>query len=92
MLQRARKLYEKYLVRNCKFEINVPYDKKAKIIHIFELSLPNHNKNDKDKIDIFDILYMFDGCADEMWSLMQDSFNRFKNTEGYDTIKTLIFV
>ena len=32
MQKGAKQLYDKYLVTNCKFEINMPYDKKTKII------------------------------------------------------------
>ena len=74
----ARKLFEKYIDNDAKFEINISYKLKKKLL----ADLENIDALSEEKI-----AHLFDECVGSLLLLLNDSLTRFVETEKYKQIE-----
>ena len=91
---KAFTLYRRYIVVGCPLEINVGWGIKKKLMNV----MGNNNKIVMDislveswHISLFGLIQLFDPCCDQMFNLMKDSFDRFKQTKQFDKLKKGLF-
>ena len=80
---KAHKLYKKYIIEGCEFEINISYLDRQSLCSILddEVFLMNNNS-----INICDIFKLFENVKNEMTILLQYSLSRFKKQRDFDKI------
>ena len=97
--RKAKLLFEKYINTSSEYEVNLSYTVRNKLISLMKneslwmLNNNKHRRTQKSKIEpmnLNDLLHLFDTVIAEVFSLMQDAFNRFKNTNDFQKVKTLI--
>ena len=83
------KLYKKYVAVGCSWEINLSFYVRRKIIEL----IGDENKlYENKKIGIKELLYIYDECIHGVFSVMTDSYDRFRRTHQYRKLKNLMFV
>lgn len=98
--KKAKLLFEKYINTSSEYEVNLSYTVRNKLISLMRnesLWMLNNNKYQRnkqnknvEKMSLTDLLHIFDTVIGEVFSLMQDAFNRFKNTNDFGKVKKLI--
>ena len=96
---KAKKLFEKYINTSSEYEVNLSYSVRNKLLSLMRnesLWMLNNNKHRRtkksriEKMSLIDLMHIFDDVMAEVFQLMQDAFNRFKNTNQFDKVKNLI--
>ena len=105
---KCKKLYLKYVANGSKYEINISYQARQYVIDMIETNenfmmmststgTGDENKNSdvsnaNEINELLTLLLLFNQCGVEMYSLLQDSFKRFKNCNQYQKLNALVFL
>eukprot|EP01084_Bolivina_argentea_P248980 416615_1 len=74
------KIHEKYVINNSPFQINIPYTTQRQIQKVIVNEKTWSNNTD---IQLPQFLHIFDDAIYEVYSLMMDSYRRFRKTQRY---------
>eukprot|EP01084_Bolivina_argentea_P214891 364779_1 len=80
---KAFELFQKYININSAFEINISWNMRLKFMNIFEDKYVLRNRRD---IHLNTLILLFEEPKQEMKSLLQHPFQRFKQTKNYQKI------
>jgi len=87
--QKSHLLYTKYIQFGSIFEINISSQRRTSFFNLLnnyeQWMLNNH-------ITLFDIIYLFDSCAKDMYALMHNSYFRFIHTEEFTKLQQCLFI
>ena len=73
--QKAYELYKKYITKGATLQVNISYKSRKKLDIIM--------KKDMKGCDLNELLFIFDDVCNEIYSLMNDSYQRFQCSGNY---------
>ena len=75
----ASKIWDKYVAANAAWQINVPFSTQKALQTQLDWAR-------NDAMELKNFISIFDDCIYEVFSLMGDSYGRFKKTQRYKTL------
>lgn len=84
-------LYKKYIERQSEYEINISFMVRSKIKRSFTCDINNEYVYN-DNASLSDLLYLFNPVCDQLYSLLNSSYDRFQSTTEFEKIQNLVFI
>ena len=83
------KLYQKYIAVGSSWEINLSFYVRRKVT---DIAGDQTKLLENETIGIKELLFIYDECIYGVFSLMTDSYDRFRRTHQYRKLKNLMFI